>query len=52
MNDGVPPYQRHVDILVKVLNLQDAKGVSSPGEDEKALRLDEEAALLEGPKSI
>ena len=44
----IEPDQRHVDILVKELNLEGAKRASSPGEPEQKGGEDENAQLLEG----
>ncbi len=40
--------QRHGEMIVNTLNLQEAKGVSSPGEEDKPWRLEEESRKLEG----
>ena len=40
--------QRHADIIVKELNLRDAKGVKTPGEDEKPWMAEEDAGPLTG----
>ena len=40
--------QRHADIIVKELNLRDAKGVKTPGEDEKPWLAEEDATALAG----
>jgi hypothetical protein len=42
--------QRHGEVVVRAMNLQDAKGVSSPGKDAKAWLEMEEASLLD-PKT-
>jgi hypothetical protein len=43
--------QRHVDILVEQLNLKDAKGVSTPAEDEKRWDEDENREELNGKEA-
>ena len=35
------PNERHVDILIQVMNLSRAKGVKAPGEDEKNWKMSE-----------
>ena len=42
--------QRHSDLLVKTLKLEDANPVSTPGEDPKKEREQEESQMLEGDK--
>ena len=48
-NNGweLEPDQRHIDLIVKELGLDDAKGVSSPGEPEKRWGEEENAAPLD-----
>ena len=43
--------QRHADILVEQMNLKEAKGVSSPGEEEKRWGEEENRQLLEGTEA-
>ena len=40
--------QRHADIIIKEMNLQDAKGVASPGEDDKRWQEEEDHIKLDG----
>ena len=40
--------QRHAELIVKALNLEGAKGVATPGEDEKPWKEDEDADALKG----
>ena len=40
--------QRHADLIIKALNLEGAKGVKTPGEDEKAWKEQENAEALKG----
>ena len=41
------PDQRHTDMIVGALDLEDAKGVSTPGEDEKGWEEEENRVLLD-----
>ena len=43
--------QRHADILIEQMNLKNAKGVSSPGEEEKRWEEEENSVLLEGAEA-
>ena len=43
--------QRHADILIEQMNLKNAKGVSSPGEDQKRWEEEENSVLLEGAEA-
>ena len=40
--------QRHADLIVRRLRLEEAKAVGTPGEDEKPWKEEEEAVPLEG----
>ena len=40
--------QRHADILIEQMNLRNAKGVSSPGEEEKRWEEEDNRVLLQG----
>ena len=43
--------QRHADIMIEQLNLKEAKGVSSPGEEEKRWEEEDNRQLLEGAEA-
>eukprot|EP00973_Karenia_brevis_P050492 7008535-Karenia_brevis.AAC.1 len=42
------PDQRHAEIIIESLGLEEAKAVSTPGEDEKKWEEEENKVLLEG----
>ena len=43
--------QRHADIMIEQMNLKEAKGVSSPGEEEKRWEEEENRQLLGGTEA-
>ena len=43
--------QRHVDIMIEQLNLKEAEGVSSPGEEEKRWEEEDNRQSLEGTEA-
>ena len=45
------PDQRHAEMIIGALGLEDARGVSTPGEEEKAWEEEENQVLLDPAQS-